>query len=52
MAPVKYATLVANDGLEFTLPRDACLVSPMLKASFLGNFTEGKTARMTLPEFR
>lgn len=52
MAPVKYATLVSADGLEFTLPREACFVSPMLKASIEGGFIEARNSRVVLPEIR
>lgn len=52
MAPVKYASLVSADGLEFTLPREACLVSPMLKASLESGFSETETGRISLPMLR
>lgn len=52
MAPVKYASLVSADGLEFTLPQEACLVSPMLKASLQSGFSEAETGRISLPMLR
>lgn len=53
MAPTKYATLVAADGLEFTLPREACYVSPVLKRMVdpAGGFVESR-GRADLPELR
>ncbi|KAF3766538.1 POZ domain-containing protein [Cryphonectria parasitica EP155] len=52
-APVKYVTLVSCDGLEFTLPREACYVSPFLKRSVdpQGGFREASTGRVTLEMF-
>lgn len=50
MAPVKYVTLVSCDGFEFTLPREACYVSPVLKRSVdpQGGFLEATTGRVVL----
>ncbi|PSR85533.1 BTB/POZ protein [Coniella lustricola] len=53
MAPVKYVTLVSQDGFEFSLPREACYASAFLKRSLdpEGGFMEANTGRITLPMF-
>ncbi|KAK2071892.1 hypothetical protein P8C59_006279 [Phyllachora maydis] len=48
--PSKYVTLVSSDAYEFTLLREATLVSPTIKGMLRGNFAEAKTGRCSFPE--
>lgn len=50
--PSKYVTLVSSDAYEFTLLREATLVSPTIKGMLRGNFAEAKTGRCSFPEIR
>lgn len=52
--PTKYVTLVSSDGFEFVVPREACLVSPVLKRMVVtdGGFIENQTGRMEMTSFR
>lgn len=52
--PTKYVTLVSADGFEFVVPREACLVSPVLKRMVVpdGGFIENRTGRMVMSTLR
>lgn len=52
--PTKYVTLVSADDFEFVVPREACLVSPVLKRMVVpdGGFIENQTGRMRMSTFR
>ena len=39
----KYITLVSEEGHEFTVLREAALVSPIIKTALSGPFQESKT---------
>ena len=48
----KYVTLIARDGFEFVVLREATMISPAIKKMLRGPFSEAKTGRCEFPHIQ